>query len=629
MLAQRYPRERLNILPRADYHPYPTAAEREAWETLPAELRQQWIRRGETALAYGWPSLLAIRFLDYARNGNRSRYQSVRAERRERVMELLLAECIEGQGRFVDQLVNGVWLILEESFWGAPAHLRLQAAGDGLPDTAEPVVDLHAADTASLLAMVYYLVGPLLDLVSPLIRPRIVREIDHRVTTPTLEREDFNWMGYRVFEGRRPNNWNPFICSGWINSTLLVIPDDERRAGSIFKAMRTLDNFLDPHPRDGGCDEGPMCWNNAAGRLHDCLLMLEKGTGGQISLWDDPMVREMGRYIARVHIAGDWYVNFADAPPVILPDAPLMFSYGQAIGDEDFVAMGAWAAQRQNLFGGADLQSESIIRLMNAVFHYSSISAVSEVGPLLPCDVFLPDIQLMVARDEAGTTDGFFVAAKGANNNESHNHNDVGQFILYLDGNPVILDAGVGEYTSKTFGPNRYDIWTMRSDYHNLPTINGVVQGHGNVFAARDVRYHADNDTASLAADIAGAYPDEAGIVSWQRTVTLRRDESLRVTDQYDLDKPVPIITQTFMTASPVDVSEPGTIKLATRELPAGRRAGAGTIIYDAGILSVEVDEMVIDDTRLTPVWGDRLYRIVLTAEGPAQNGEWAFVFTR
>ena len=46
---------------------------------------------------------------------------------------------------------------------------------------------------------------------------------------------------------------------------------------------------------------------------------------------------------------------------------------------------------------------------------------------------------------------GFFVATKGGYNNESHNHNDVGSFSLYLNTMPVFIDAGVGTYTRQTF----------------------------------------------------------------------------------------------------------------------------------------------------------------------------------
>ena len=74
---------------------------------------------------------------------------------------------------------------------------------------------------------------------------------------------------------------------------------------------------------------------------------------------------------------------------------------------------------------------------------------------------------------------GFFVATKGGYNNESHNHNDVGSFSLYLNTMPVFIDAGVGTYTRRTFSSERYSIWTMQSNYHNLPLINGVAQRFG------------------------------------------------------------------------------------------------------------------------------------------------------
>lgn len=60
---------------------------------------------------------------------------------------------------------------------------------------------------------------------------------------------------------------------------------------------------------------------------------------------------------------------------------------------------------------------------------------------------WLPDIELMTAREQEGGKDGFFIAAKGGHNAESHNHNDVGGYIVYNDASPVLIDAGSGTYT--------------------------------------------------------------------------------------------------------------------------------------------------------------------------------------
>lgn len=82
----------------------------------------------------------------------------------------------------------------------------------------------------------------------------------------------------------------------------------------------------------------------------------------------------------------------------------------------------------------------------------------------------------MAARMEDGSDKGLYLSAKGGNNGESHNHNDVGSFVLYCDGKPVVIDIGTGVYEKKTFSPQRYEIPQMQSLYHNLPIIGGEGQ---------------------------------------------------------------------------------------------------------------------------------------------------------
>ena len=108
----------------------------------------------------------------------------------------------------------------------------------------------------------------------------------------------------------------------------------------------------------------------------------------------------------------------------------------------------------------------------------------------------MPGIQVMAARVEEGSAQGLYLAAQGGHNAESHNHNDVGNFLIYADGQPAIIDVGVETYSAKTFSSKRYEIWTMQSAYHNLPTIDGVMQSAGRQFAASAVEYHADDRAA-------------------------------------------------------------------------------------------------------------------------------------
>ena len=475
----------------------------------------------------------ATLFLGYVRTGNRERYQSVSYGRRERLATLVLAECMEGKGRFVDDIADGVWAICEESWWGVPAHLSLQKKGNGLPDVTEPTVDLFAAETGTLLAWTSYLLPEALDSVSPLIRERIRLEVRRRIIDVNLERDDFWWMGF----SRTVNNWNPWICSNWLTAVLLLEDDQERRTRSVRKILVCLDNFLDPYPADGGCDEGPMYWTRAGGSLFDCLELLHSSSGGRIDVYSNPLIREIGRYVSRAQIHGDLYLNFADAPARSRIDPSLVFRYGRAIGDSTMMRFGAFLAKEQRLGEKAAEGRFGVLgRVLPALFSLGAMRDIAPREPLLR-DFWLPDIQVMGARSTGGSARGFFVGAQGGHNAESHNHNDVGNFVVALDGTPVIIDVGVETYTARTFGKDRYTIWTMQSAYHNVPLINGVKQKEGREYAAREVRYQADDSAASISMNLAAAYPAEAECDRWDRTIVLSRKDSVRITDRYALRK--------------------------------------------------------------------------------------------
>lgn len=620
-LGELYPQEKIEkvLVPRGQWHPWPKWSDRPQWESLPEPMRKDLIAHGEQYLGYQWPSLPATLFLEYARNGNRSRYEHEHFARRTALTDLIVAECVEGKGRFLDDIVNGVWAICEESFWGVPAHVGAQKAGSGLPDSAEPIVDLFAAETGASLAWTYYLLDERLDRVSPLIRPRLAREIDRRILTPCLERDDFGWMGFR---GGRVNNWNPWCDSNWLTCVLLVEPDAARRVRAVAKIVRSLDHFLDAYADDGGCDEGPGYWGRAPASLLDCLELLHSATTGAIDVYHQPLIQQMGRYIYRVHIAGDYFVNFADASARVQPPGELVWRYGKRIGDERLASFGAYLhiLERGADAGLRDADDRSIGRYLPEILNHAQMHQ-AEANPPLVLDAWLDGIQVMTARDAAGTTKGFFLAAKGGHNAESHNHNDVGNFIVYRDGRPILIDAGVETYSRKTFSSQRYEIWTMQSAYHNLPTIDGVMQSPGRQFAARAVRYEADDKHAQLQLDIAGAYPKQANVKSWLRTVRLNRGRDIEVTESYTLEKPATDITLTLLTPCKTTVLKDG--QLLLESAPGTEPGSRVRVVFDGGRLQPVLETRTIEDGRLRAVWPTQLTRILLKAEKPAQQDTW------
>jgi hypothetical protein len=220
----------------------------------------------------------------------------------------------------------------------------------------------------------------------------------------------------------------------------------------------------------------------------------------------------------------------------------------------------------------------------------------------------------MAARIEQGSTKGLYLAAEAGNNGKSHNHNDVGNFIVYANGEPAIIDVGVETYTAKTFGPHRYELWTMQSAFHNCPTIDGVMQSPGRQFAAAAVTC----SPGELHMDIAGAYPQESKLKSWQRGIKLdRATNQIEINDTYALTQSAREITLTLMTPCKV-TQESGYLALENKV----------RVAYDPSLIPA-IEQIKLDDANLKRVWGDRVYRILLKAQNPPQSAQWKLHITQ
>lgn len=640
VLSRKFTVERLAslLVPRESWHPYPTASDRDAWMAIPESIRTGQIERGEESLGFEWKPFLATDFLEMARTGSRAMYDQIRDPHRGALQDLVVAECVEGKGRFMDDIVNGIWATCEESFWGKPWHLddtrhgppyKVGARGPDLPDSMEPRVPLFVAETAAMLSWACYVLGSQLESYSERILPRVETEMERRILTPCLERTDYHWMGFP--EGARAdlhrvNNWNPWICSNWLTTVLLMDTDPDRRVAGVAKVFRCLDNFLDPYPRDGGCDEGPGYWNVVAGNLYTSFDLLHNATNGQANAFKDPLIGEIGRYIVRAQICDRYFLNYADAPPTSSPSPRVVYGFGKRFGDKDMMAMGSYFAHQRGrrLRGGIDGRLRGL---------FDENEALKEKGyQPLPRDVWFPDIQVASGRTRVRSCEGLYFAVKGGHNAESHNHNDVGSYLVYVDGKPVVVDPGRGSYTGQTFSERRYELWYMSSGYHSLPTVNGIMQAPGIEFAASDVTRATNDAGTTVSLDIGGTYPKEAHLKTWKRTVSFKRGKEVRVEDRYRLTQPGESVTLNFVTPCSVDLTENGRILLGEREMPPARRrgrtndaaprsTGSAEVLFDATKLIPSVEEITIEDRRMKRSWG-ALSRVVLSVKAPGTEGD-------
>lgn len=617
LLQNNCPPEKLNqvLVKQEAFHPFPT--EPSEWKKiLPDSIQRVLIKNGEEAIKGNFPVIPATVTLDFVRNGDRVRYENMTFGKRNRLWNLVLAESIEGKRRFIDAIVDGIWSIAEESFWGASAHLFLQKGGNGLPDTENPVVDLFAAETAATLAMTDYFVGAELDSISPLLRKRIYYEVNRRIFIP-LQTASYDWMG-NGNPNAKLNNWAPWIMSNYLTAALLLEKDKSKRIQYVAKAMQLTDQYINGIGEDGASEEGPHYWAFGVGCVFDVLDLLSAATAEKINIYHEKIIRNMGAYIYRTHISGNYYVDVADSHPEVYPEAIMVWRFGKAVGDSTMRSFGAWLA------GNSGPNINPSFHRSRALFDMVNFTTIKqEPTPFHDInDCWLPDVQLMTAR----ISNGIFVAAHGGNNGESHNHNDVGDFIIYLDGDPVIIDVGSGTYTSKTFSKDRYSIWFNASAWHNLPTINGEQQSAGASFAASNVSYKNEKGNAFLSMHIEKAFPAEAHLKQWKRTIATTNG-TIVIDDEYELTKPVDSITQTFMTVCDVYLNQPGNVILTTSH-------GAQLMVrYDTRRWSIQkqiIPLVTEEDQGLKSTWRNRpITRILMTRKNPQVKGKFEFKFQR
>lgn len=653
----------LHTLRADDWQPFPPIGNREAWTALPESLRQELIRQGDAWHDYDWAPIRATTFLEFCRNGNRSRFEEVHFSRRHALHHLVVAECAEGNGRFLDPVINGIWAICEESFWGIPPHsfapLHPHA---GLPEVTYPVVDLFAAETGALLAWTRSLLGARID-ANPhtaIVTDRIEHEVRTRLINPYRNVAWWPWLRC----GNRPdNNWNPWIHSNLIACVLLIETDPEVRIDLLSRCISGIDVFLSGYGADGGCDEGTVYWQRAGASLFEALEWLHLASDGKLAVWDVPLVREIGLYLPRMHVSGDWYVNYADGAARVGVDADLAWRYGRRTGDPALSAHGAYGASLEIahdrfLQAGGRAKSPnaptdvhtlrrkpvigdnilSIGRTLPKLFGASELGKEAiDARPPLIREAWLPDVQVLVARARAGDPRGLFVSARAGHNGDSHNHNDVGSFIVALDGHPVLVDVGVETYSAKTFGPERYSIWTMQSGYHNLPSVDGFDQSPGRQFGAREVACDVAAERVAMRMNLAGAYPAESGIRDWWRAIILDRDPVtspdgvITISDAWDLATEAPhrLSLSLMVSGLPVVVS-PGLLHVSSpgRTLSMTFEAvhhGPGS--DGVGLLLIpEIEEILTTDPRLRRVWGDHIWRVRLHATDARSQGSWKLV---
>jgi len=601
---------------------FPVYADRAAWENVALADREALLACAENWHDKPWPVLTAGMYASFIRTGSRRDCENPYFDRRRKLCSAALHVCLTGTEDMLPDVEDGLVLLCEETAWGISAHLGLNAAHP-FPDDTNIVLDLFAAQTGMILSFICQLLEGVLH---PDLHARVRREVERRVLTHFMENNGEWWMGY---VRKDLNNWTL-----WIISNVLMAANVWHFGGAalVERACMMLDRWLNVVPADGGCDEGAGYWNMAGGAFLDCLMVLESMCA--VDLWQDEKVRRMMAYPELAHLGNGWFANFADCDARPYLSGERLQYAGRKTDNAALVRMGMdmWGSPLKELNDTPHLSRV----LMRIFAKPAAVEAVEgrpkmEVGqdaPLAagfackdcrvastrPCaegwpkDVWLPDLQVRIVEslDWCGGEDGpkalhTTVAMKGGHNDESHNHNDVGSFLLAVNGEMQVVDAGNMVYTAKTFSDRRYELWNCRAAYHNVPMIGDSEQQPGRQYAARDVEKLPNG----MALDMAAAYPAEAGVQQYRRTFRVAGGR-LNVRDEIVCAEAKPVTWVFMLRHEPVIDHE--------RQCCHLKESGFWIDWSENADLSAAAEPIEITDGRMKHSYPGTLWRLTLTA---------------
>lgn len=497
------------------------AGDRRAWDQIgSAALRRDVLRRAEALRNVPLPEQPDELYLDFSRTGNRRNWERVALQRRGRLTALVLAECLENQGRFLPAVEALIEALASEKTWVMPAHDRRLTNFQGTFID----VDLASSALAWNLATADWMLG---DRLASATRQRIRQQCERFVLAPCRAA----YRGSRRLDGwmRTTNNWNAVCLAGVTGTALALVESTEERGLFVAAAEHFSKNFLAGFTPDGYCSEGLGYWNYGFGHFVMLAETVRQATGGKLDWLGWPEVAAPARFAANIEIQHGVSPAFADCAVVARPSGLLQ-----------------WHLNRQFHLGLPDARfdpHQALGSLFEAALYLFPNSASSLPEPkaqrVRALRNWFEQAGVLVARPAPGGECRMGVALKGGHNAEHHNHNDVGSYVVVVGGVPVLLDPGGEVYTARTFSKDRYQSKLLNSFGHAVPVVAGQLQRTGRDAQAKVLRTDFTDAQDTLVLDLASAYavPDLRRL---ERSFIYRRTGKgvLEIVDRAEFSRP-------------------------------------------------------------------------------------------
>ena len=578
--------------------------ERKYWESITEEQRLFYIKKAEEHEDFVWRTIPVMEtYYSTFHEENRTRHDTLIFEKKEALLWLTVGECIENKGRFIHKIVDGIFSVCEQTTWAVSSHfMQCGLSKEELPDDEDAVLDLSSINQAACLSITYVLLKNQLNEISPVICRRIEKEIEKRIITPFLTRDDLWWMCKDLdLTFWSVNNWTTFCCHYILFTALSMNMSKKIVYQVVNKVIDCLDVFVDAYPDDGACDEGPSYWGGAIPDLISALELLEHVICGKTDIWKNEKLKKMCEYILHMRIHETQYACIADAHPHSHPQLSFIlniYQQGKLFENTDMIQEAVYLYD----FLPEVVRSPMCFVKEFSIWNDFIQTPKSDFQGIRSC--WMGDTQILSTHECSDTSKGMYLCVKGGNNHESHNHNDVGSFIVYKNGRPIIVDAGVGTYGNTTFGEYRYTNWWANGFYHNIPIVGGAEQVIGADFKATDVKCHCSDAHDSIALELKHAYRNSDNIKTLKRTATLDREKNcITIEDTYSFENPMDYESTLLLQHKPElvgDVFICGEAKIAI-----------SGVAYQTDVEEIDLTY----DPVFVKAWGEKLYKFSVKIE--------------
>lgn len=511
------------------------------------------------------------KFKLFETTGSRKEYESDYFEHRKRLNVFAVLSLIYGDPRYLAALEDTIWAICDEYTWCLPAHLKDHSRNmaESVPETVmeqgilhqkfrdqQLMLDLFAAETGFALAEI---VSLLETRIAPLVVARARREVFRRVLEP------YSGLGPALWWETATMNWAA-VCAGSIGAAALyLIEDDLVLAPVLRRVLDTIDCYLKGFGEDGASTEGISYWTYGFGFFTYFAALLKQRTAGKLDLLQGEKVRRIALFQQRCYMTANFVVSFSDAE-LTANFMPGLTHYLKSVFPEVEIP----ERRYQSLW-----EDDTANRWPHLVRNFVWVNPTNPSGLRTEGSDYFPDARWLISRVNLGANRICF-AAKAGNNDEPHNHNDLGSFILHINGDNLLADIGRGEYTRQYFGSERYEFFCAGSQGHSVPMPAGARQKAGRQYAARIIETRIDATEDRMAMEIAPAYGDP-NLVSLVRRFNFIKtgNPELTLNDSYQFLHPVSVTERLISFYQPVLLDD-GRIRL---EGPHSRIE----ILHDAG----------------------------------------------